>query len=434
MLAAACGPAKLELAVADRAVLEVPRLHLSGRGRQSRDAGGAGAAQGRLAVAAGRRSQGRRTELRRGAQALERVSIRRRQVSATWGSPKKDLDDAANAFRSRDCRQPALRSRARRPRRGAARTRQARDGAQESRGGGRRRSEPRRAAAAASRCCACAVCRTMWPHARKAMEAGRLDEARQVIRPGDRRVARQPVPLSRGGRRRAPSGQSRCGAASGAEGLGARSHRCAGAGTDWRDLRGADRTRSRAVAAYEAALALEPNEAARAQGRGVARRAGAGGAASRVPGDRELVDDLARAAGGARRRAAGRTVQAGAARQRRRDYRYARQLGRALDHVGHARRRDGGLSQSHLPAGGGRPPRRSRRRRRAACCRSSPPRSRRSAPRGRAPKRQFADVPPAHLELPGGVGGGRSRRDAAARGRQLSAVEAGDRRRSRWPR
>ena len=84
--------------------------------------------------------------------------------------------------------------------------------------------------------------------------------------------------------------------------------------------------------------------------------------------------------------------------QRRRDHRYARQLGGALDHVGHARRRDGGLSQSHLPAGGSRPARRSGGRgqpRPVADCRGEAGARRLVA----GAKRQFADVPPAHLAI-----------------------------------
>ena len=47
----------------------------------------------------------------------------------------------------------------------------------------------------------------------------------------------------------------------------------------------------------------------------------------------------------------------------------------------------------------------------------------------RSARRQFADVPPAHLSYPAASVDRRGRRDAAARGRQLPVVEARDRRR-----
>ena len=147
----------------------------------------------------------------------------------------------------------------------------------------------------------------------------------------------------------------------------------------------AQKDAAKAIAAYEAALPLEPNEALERKIETLRE----GLALAAMPTEFQSIesssDALARTAGGARRRAAGWSLQARAAPERGRDDRHARQLGRALDPVGHAGGGDGGLSQPHLPARGRGPPRRIWRRPPAACCRSSRPRSPRWHPRGGAP-------------------------------------------------
>ncbi len=104
------------------------------------------------------------------------------------------------------------------------------------------------------------------------------------------------------------------------------------------DIYDAQKDAAKAVAAYEAALALEPNDGPGAQGREPARRPGARGHADGVQGHREFDDAVARATGGARGRAARWALQARAAAERGRDHRHPRQLGDSLDHVGHAGR------------------------------------------------------------------------------------------------
>ena len=123
------------------------------------------------------------------------------------------------------------------------------------------------------------------------------------------------------------------------------------------DIYEAQKDLVKAIAAYEAALPLEPNEALERKIEALQRGARPGGDADRVPVDRKLSLALARTAGGARRRTARWSFQTRATPERGRDDRHAGQLGRALDPLGHAGGGDGGLSEPHVPARGRGPPR-----------------------------------------------------------------------------
>ena len=142
------------------------------------------------------------------------------------------------------------------------------------------------------------------------------------------------------------------------KGRGARSDRRSRPAPDWEHPRRAQRSGERVDGVRIGARARAECDH-RTKNRGAPRGGGAGGTAGRVSCDRIVVDAVPRAARGARRRAPRRSVQANRPAQCGRDHRHARQLGHSMDHVGHPRRRDGGLSEPHVPAVGAGPSRRS---------------------------------------------------------------------------
>ncbi len=162
-----------------------------------------------LAVAAGRRSA------RRGAQLRGRAESDAGFYPAEAGLgyaalARKDHDAALPAFRPRAGRQPALRAGAGRARRGAARARRARSRRSTA---SKPRSLPTRRSArcrAASTCSACACSQDDVAAARKAAEAGQAGPRRGRAVPARHcRLAAEPVPLPRAGRRRAAGQRSR---------------------------------------------------------------------------------------------------------------------------------------------------------------------------------------------------------------------------------
>ena len=412
-------------------VAEVSRLHVSRRGRRPRHAGGAGAAQGRVAVAAGWRPQGGRAQLRGGAQAVggllsrrkrawatsvwrKRISTRRRRISIARSSPilatcrrssaaaRRFSGSAIATWRSRASKPPSWRTRAsaalRTPHRGASRARAA------GRCGGRER-RPR---------------------------PDSFDEARRALRSRDRRVAGQPVPLSRS------SPMSRGGKAISTRRLRQAQKAAELDPTDARaqvligEIYEARKDSARAVAAYEAALALEPNEAMERKIETLRESAGARGDADGVPGDRD-ARRCSRASSWRRSSACGWTISSSA--------RHAANAVVITDTRGSwavpwilSVTRAGVMevypNHTFQPAAR-RPPRRPRGGGEPRAVAHRGARSPRWRRRGATPSAQFADVPPAHLSYPAASVTRRGRRHAAARRRQLPAVEAGDRRRSR---
>ena len=200
-LAAACAPKTAPPPAVGDAALS--RLRLPGcAGTASAQPATRRTAQGRLAVAAGRRPPRGRPQLRRLAQAHAGVLSRRKPVSATARSRER-----TTRRRSQHFDRPSSRTRGTRRRwsgRGDALLAlgPARRRAPELRGGGWRPTRRSRRCAAGSRCCAA---RPPGRRGRRA-EGGRgrtLGEARQLYPAGDCRVAAEPVPVSRAGRRRA---------------------------------------------------------------------------------------------------------------------------------------------------------------------------------------------------------------------------------------
>ena len=426
LLSAACGAdGRRAAAAAGGRLAEVSGLRVPGRRRRSRDAGGAASGtrpagsgcRPATCAAAERRLHGRAEAARRLLSGRGRPRLRRARAEGPRRGRRRT--SIARVAANPRVRAGARRAAARRCSRSASATRRSR--------ASRRRSRPTRRSArcaAASRCCASAASRTMSPRrARRPRPAGSPRRA-AVYDAGDRRLARQPVPLSRARRRRAPRRATLDAAlAPRAARRSSSSRPTPRARPPRRDLRGAEgcgegRGRVRRGAGARA------ERGARAQGRRAARQAGVRGDARRSSRPSRVADAVARAARRAPRRAPRGALQARAAAERGRDHRHARQLGAPVDPVGHARRRDGGLPEPHVPADGHRPPRRSGARRRAACSRSSRPAIRRSPSSWRNAPRQFTDLPPGAPQLSRRIRGRRGRRHAAARGRELSAVAA----------
>ena len=174
------------------------------RRRRPRHAGRARAARRRLAVAAGRRPAGRRAQL----QAALKLSAAFYPAEAGLGY----VALARRRIRTRRLRHfdravvanPRYAAGAGRPRRGAARDWRQRDMALESFEAAVV-ADPtlERACAAASRSCAFRGLQDDVAAARKAAEAGQAGRGARGVSARDRRIAGEPVPLSRAGRRRA---------------------------------------------------------------------------------------------------------------------------------------------------------------------------------------------------------------------------------------
>ena len=155
---AACAPKAPDLP-AGGGVNKYPRFHFPRRAGRHGDARRAGTAQGRMALASGRRSSRRRTQLRYDIEARSGV-LPGRGRARLRGARAKESSGAVTHFDNAVVMNPRLRSGTRRARRGAARAGRSRSGAQKLRGRGGRPTPTCPRSAAASRSSGSEGCRT----------------------------------------------------------------------------------------------------------------------------------------------------------------------------------------------------------------------------------------------------------------------------------